>query len=51
VVLKTGCAQKALANKTVACCPVVLVTGVAFLSLNGAIFKSENIHQSVEMKR
>ena len=49
--LNTRGAHEGLANETVACCRVVIVATVTFLSLNAAIFNSKDIHQSVEVKR
>ena len=49
--LETRCAQEVLANKTVTWCRVVLVTDAASLSQHVDIFKSENLHNSVEIKR
>ena len=51
VSLKTIFAEKILAHETVTSCVAVLVTSTAFLGLCAGIFESENIHQSVEMKR
>ena len=49
--VKTILAKKVLANKAIASCRVVFFTTVASLSLFAAISQSEEIHQSVEMKR
>ena len=49
--VKTILAKKVLANKAIASCRVVFFTTVACLSLFAAISQSEEIHQSVEMKR
>ena len=49
--VKTILAKKVLANKAIAGCRVVFFTTVASLSLFAAISQSEEIHQSVEMKR
>ena len=49
--IKTILAKKVLANKAVASCRVVFFTTTASLSLLAAISQSEEIHQSVEMKR
>ena len=48
---KTILAKKGLANKAVASRRVVFFTTAASLSLFAAIFQSEEIYQSVEMKR
>ena len=48
---KTRSTEEYLADETVRGSGVVLITTAAFLGLCAAIFKSENIHQSVEMIR
>ena len=49
--VKTILAKKVLANKAVASRRVVFFTTAASLRLVAAISQSEEIHQSVEMKR
>ena len=49
--IKTILAKKGLANKAVASCRVVFFTTAASLSLFAVISQSEEIYQSVEMKR
>ena len=49
--IKTIFAKKVLANKAVGSCCVVFFTTAASLSLFAAISQSEEIHQSVKMKR
>ena len=48
---KTSSAEEYLADETVRESCIVFITAAAFLGLCAAIFKSENIHQSVEMIR
>ena len=49
--IKTILAKKVLANKAVASCRVVFFTTTTSLSLFAVISQSEEIYQSVEMKR
>ena len=49
--VKTILAKKVLANKAIASCRVVFFTTAASLRLVAAISQSEEIHQSVKMKR
>ena len=49
--VKTILAKKVLANKAIASCRVVFFTTAASLSFFAAISQSEEIHQTVEIKR